>query len=371
MKVPLYDLEAEYRAVGAAAEAACREVLADRRFVLGPKVAALEQALAARLGAPFALGVSSGTDALLVSLMALGIGPGDEVVTTPYTFFATASSIARLGAKPVFADILPDTFNIDPGKAAAKVTARTKAILPVHLFGQCADMGPLLELAAARGIPLIEDAAQAIGAAWRGRPAGALGRAGCFSFYPTKNLGAAGDAGLVTAADAAMAESLRRLRDHGMHPRYYHSAVGGNFRLDALQAAILLVKLPCLDGWTAARRENARRYAALFAAAALPGVAPPPPPAGGFTHVYNQYVVRVPRRDALRAFLAERGIGTEIYYPVPLHLQECFRHLGHRPGDFPESERAAAETLSLPVHPFLAEDQQKWLVDSVAEFYRR
>jgi dTDP-4-amino-4,6-dideoxygalactose transaminase len=316
------------------------------------------------------LGVSSGTDALLIALMAENIGEGDEVITTPYTFFATGGSIARTGATPVFVDIDPATFNIDPERIADKVTPRTRAIMPVHLYGQPADMDPILSLADAKRLTIIEDAAQAIGAEYKGRRAGSIGQYGCFSFFPSKNLGGAGDGGMVVTNDEVKYERLDRLRSHGSKPKYYHQIVGGNFRLDAVQAAVVTVKLKHLDDWTAARQSNAARYIRMLDAAGLTE--------NGFIrvpevvsdrHIFNQFVIRVPQRDELRAFLAEKDIGAEVYYPVPLHLQECFSGLGYEEGDCPEAERAAAETLALPVYAELTEDQQQYVVDMIQAFY--
>ncbi len=370
MKVPLLDLKAQYAAIRSEVEAAMREVVESQVFINGPQVGALETAVAAYCGVPHAVGVSSGTDALLVSMMAEGIGPGDEVITSPYTFFATAGSIVRLGARPVFVDIDPVTFNLRSDLVADAVTPRTRAILPVHLFGQLADMAPILDVAARRNLVVIEDACQAIGAEHAGRRAGAIGDYGCFSFFPSKNLGGFGDGGMVTARDAAKAERVRLLRMHGMHPKYVHRLVGGNFRLDTLQAAVLLVKMRHLDEWTEARRRNAARYEALFAESGLVerGLVQTPR-AVTDRHVFNQYVIRTSRRDALMDHLKAMGIGCEIYYPIPLHLQECFRSLGHGPGDFPEAERAAAETLALPVYPELTDEQARAVVRAIAEFH--
>ncbi len=381
MNVPLLDLKAQYRTLQPQIEAAVAEVFAAQAFILGPKVQAFEQACAAYCGAAHAIGISSGTDALLMALMAEGLGPGDEVITSPYTFFATAGCIARLGATPVFADIEPRSFNIAPQKIAEKITRKTKAIMPVHLYGRAAEMDALNKLAREHQLAVVEDACQAIGTEFRGRRVGALGDYGCFSFFPTKNLGGAGDGGLITTHDPARAARLVALRNHGMEPKYFHKLIGGNFRLDALQAAVLHVKLPHLDGWMAGRRRNAARYAQLFAAAGLTDrvtlPATPCAEAGAadaetcHCHVFNQYIIRVPQRDALRAFLTERGIGTEVYYPLPLHLQECFRYLGHQPGDFPESERAAAETLALPIYPELTDAQAEAVVAAIRDFLRR
>lgn len=370
MNVPMLDLKAQYAALRAEIAAAIGEVIESQVFINGPAVAACEAAVAAYCGTAHAVGVSSGTDALLVSMMAEGIGPGDEVVTTPYTFFATVGSIVRLGARPVFVDIDPATFNLDPTRLDAAVTGRTRAIMPVHLFGQLADMAPVMDVARRRGLTVIEDACQAIGAEHGGRRAGAIGDYGCFSFFPSKNLGGFGDGGMVTTGDPARAERLALLRMHGMKPKYVHAAVGGNFRLDTLQAAVVLTKLRHLDGWTEARRRNAARYDALFAESGLVerGLVRPPL-AVTDRHVFNQYVIRAERRDALMAYLQAQGIGCEIYYPISLHLQACFRHLGYAPGDFPEAERAAKETLALPVYPELSADQTARVVAAVQSFY--
>jgi dTDP-4-amino-4,6-dideoxygalactose transaminase len=367
-RVPLLDLRAQYDSLRGEIDDAIRRVVESQYFILGPEVTALEAEVAAYSGCAHAIGVSSGTDALLVALMALGIEPGDEVVTSPFTFFATAGVIARLGARAVFVDIDPVSYNIDAAQVARALTPRTRAIVPVHLYGRVADMDAIGAIAQHAGVPVVEDAAQAIGARdAHGRRAGAIGDMGCFSFFPSKNLGAFGDAGMVTTNDAARAAQLQRLRVHGSEPKYYHSVVGGNFRIDALQAAVLRVKLPHLDDWSAARRRNAEQYRALFAAAALvPHVRLPEDVPG---HIYNQFVVRVERRDALRAHLATRGVGTEIYYPLPLHLQECFAGLGYRSGDFPHSEQAAHEVLALPIYPELGAGDLEHVVGAVAEFY--
>jgi dTDP-4-amino-4,6-dideoxygalactose transaminase len=369
LKVPLLDLKAQYAEIRLEILETIERVCESQYFILGPEVTALEEEIAGYCGVPFAVGVSSGTDALLAALMAIGLKAGDEVITTPYSFFATAGVVARLGARTVFVDIEPESFNIDSRAVAEKITSRTKAILPVHLFGRCADLDPLLEAARDRDIAVIEDAAQAIGARdSRGRQAGAVGLIGCFSFFPSKNLGAFGDGGMVVTGNAALAETLRVLRTHGSKPKYYHRMVGGNFRLDALQAAILRVKLKYLDDWTAARRRNAARYRELFGKRGLPARVCLPADTPG--HIYNQFVIRVKDRDKLRAQLKDEGIETEIYYPVPLHLQECFRDLGYRKGEFPESEAAADESLALPIYPELTEDQQKVVVAAVQEFFR-
>jgi dTDP-4-amino-4,6-dideoxygalactose transaminase len=363
-EVPLLDLKGQYRALKMELDEAVQRVVASQYFILGPEVSGLEEEVARYCGSAHGVGVSSGTDALLVALMVLGVGPGDEVVTSPYTFFATAGVIARLGARPVFVDIDPGTYNMDAAAAVSAITERTRAIMPVHLYGSMAEMGPLEGL----GIPLIEDAAQAIGSFdAAGRRAGSIGVMGCLSFFPSKNLGGFGDGGMVLTNDDALAVELRKLRVHGMEPKYFHSAIGGNFRLDALQAAVLRVKLRYLGDWMAARRANAERYRALFADAGLGTAVVLPEDEPG--HCYNQFVIRVAERDALRRHLQERGIGTEVYYPVPLHLQECFRYLGHAEGDFPESERAARETLALPIFPELTAEQQEHVVANIAEFH--
>jgi len=373
MNVPLLDLKAQYATIKGELDAAVAEVAASQYFILGPRVAACEEAIAAYSRCAHAVGVSSGTDALLIALMAEGIGPGDEVVTTPYTFFATAGSIARVGATPVFVDIDPVTYNIAPALIEAKITARTRAVIPVHLYGQMADMDPIMELARRRKLVVIEDAAQAIGAEYKGRRAGSIGDYGCFSFFPSKNLGCFGDGGMVVTNDPARAEKLSVLRAHGSKPKYYHKLVGGNFRLDALQAAVVSVKLPHLDGWTAARQRNAARYDELFEAA---GLAAPKGPIGlprivASRHIFNQYVIRTERRDALQAHLKAAGVGTEIYYPVPMHIQECFAGLGHKAGAFPESERAAAETLALPIYPELTDGQLRHVAETIETFFAR
>jgi dTDP-4-amino-4,6-dideoxygalactose transaminase len=370
MRVPLLDLKAQYAPLREEIRQAIDRVCDSQMFILGPEVSALEEELAAFCGARHAVGVSSGTDALLIALMALGIGPGDEVITSSYSFFATAGTVARLGATPVFLDIEASSFNLDPSQVESKITPKTKAILPVHLYGRCAELAPVLAAAKARGIAVIEDAAQAIGAVdGRGRQAGSSGELGCFSFFPTKNLGGFGDGGLVTTNDAVLAESLRVLRVHGSKPKYHHKVVGGNFRLDALQAAVLRVKLKQLPAWTAARRANADRYRRLFNAAGLASQVTLPGDVPG--HIYNQFVIRAGQRDRLQAFLGEQGVGTEIYYPIPLHLQDCFASLGYRKGDLPVSEAAAADSLALPIYPELSEEMQRHVVDSIATFFRR
>ena len=370
-RVPFLDLKAQYAPIRHEVLEAITRLCDTQHFILGPEVEALERELEALLGIPHAVGVSSGTDALLAALMLLGVGEGDEVITSPYSFFATAGSIARLGARPVFVDIAASTFNIDPAGIEAVMTPRTKAILPVHLFGQSAEMEPILEVAASRGIPVVEDAAQAIGARYHDQPVGGLAAIGCFSFFPTKNLGAFGDAGLVTTRDATAARKLRAIRQHGGKEKYHHETVGGNFRLDALQAAVLRVKLPHLEAWTAARQRNADRYEALFSQSGLASTVRVPQRAPGRTHIYNQFVLRVPERDQLRAYLQTQGIGTEIYYPEPLHLQPCFRGLGYAAGSFPVAEAAAREVLALPIYPELSEAQQAWVVEAIQLFFQQ
>jgi dTDP-4-amino-4,6-dideoxygalactose transaminase len=344
---------------------AVEEVFATGRFVLGPANEAFETALAAMLGARHAVGVSSGTDALIVALMALGVGPGDEVVTSPFSFFASAGVIARLNARPVFVDIEPGTFNMDASRLEAALTPRTKAIQPVHLYGQCADLAPMLAIAARRGIPVVEDACQAIGATYEGRAAGTLGAMGAFSFYPTKNLGAAGDAGAVATNDERLAASLKSLRLHGSSATYLHDRVGGNFRLDAVQAAVLNAKLPRLETWNERRRAIARRYAELLADAVRTERIVLPVEVPGRRHVYHQYVVRVADRDGVKRRLAERGVASAVFYPVPLHLQKCFTELGGREGAFPQAERAAREVLALPIFPELTDAEVERVAEAV------
>src|SRR3954469_283550 len=368
MPVPLLDLEAQYRPLRDAILAAITRVCDSQRFIMGPEVDALERELAAQLGVRHAISVSSGTDALLLALMTLGIGRGDEVVTTTYSFFATAGCVSRVGAKPVLVDIDPLTFNIDPAQAVAAITPRTKAIMPVHLYGLAAELDPLMAAADRAGIAVIEDAAQAIGATYKSRPLGGIGALGCFSFFPSKNLGAFGDAGLLTTKDDGLAKQARLLRTHGMEPRYYHHIVGANFRMDALQAAILRVKAPHLAGWTAKRRANATRYRMLFRDAGLLDRVTLPNEPPDRWHIFNQFVVRVADRDGLKAHLDARGIGTEVYYPVPFHLQPCFANLGHRRGDFPRAERAAAESLALPIYGELAAAQQETVVSAIGDY---
>jgi dTDP-4-amino-4,6-dideoxygalactose transaminase len=375
VNVPLLDLTAQYAPLRADILSAIARVADSQQFILGPEVHAFEREMASMLEVEHAVGLSSGTDALIVALTALGVGAGDEVLVPSYTFFGTAGSVHRLGATPVFVDIDPVTFNLDPEAMARAITPATRAVLPVHLFGLCADMARINDIAGRAGIAVVEDAAQAIGARAGDRQAGAWGRAACFSFFPSKNLGAFGDAGLLTTNDAAFAREARLLRNHGMEPKYFHARVGGNFRLDALQAAILRVKAPHLAGWTEARRRNADRYRALFAELGLSQVKLPVEPAG-LTHIYNQFVIRVPRRDALRTHLAAQGIGTEIYYPVPLHRQQCFSGESPRTSEpqnlrtCPVSDEAAATSLALPIYGELTPEQQHAVVSAIAQFYR-
>jgi len=365
--VPLLDLRAQYEPLRDEILAAIVRVCDSQRFIMGPDIAALEEEMARMLGVRHAIAVSSGTDALLLALMALDIKQGDEVVTTTYSFFATAGEVVRLGARPVLVDIDDTTFNIDAELVAAAITPRTKAIIPVHLFGLSADMDPLLEIGARAGVPIVEDAAQAIGATYKSRLLGGIGTFGCFSFYPSKNLGAFGDAGLLTTNDEALAKRARLMRTHGMEPRYHHHVIGGNFRMDTLQAAVLRVKAPHLSAWTERRRSNAHRYMKLFREAGLRDRVTLPLEPADRRHIFNQFVIRHPERDALRRHLAEREIGTEIYYPVPFHLQPCFAYLGYRRGDFPNAERAAEESLALPIYGELTADQQEAVVGAIAE----
>ena len=384
IQVPLLDLKPQYQALKAELDEAMLKVAASQMFILGPAVRELEEKLAAYSGAKHGIGLSSGTDALLIALMACDIGPGDEVVTSPYTFFATGGTIARVGARPIFLDIEPASFNIDVelvrrfleedcerragGLFNRETGGRVRALMPVHLYGQSADMDPLMALARKFGLPLIEDAAQSIGAEYPpGRRSGGIGDIGCLSFFPTKNLGAFGDAGMCVTNDDALAAKLRMLRVHGMEPKYYHAMIGGNFRIDELQAAVLLVKFRHLEAWHEGRRRNAAYYDAAFRKAGLADRVTTPVALPGYRHIYNQYVLRVPDRDRLRAHLGACGIGTEVYYPVSLHMQQCFAYLGYEPMDCPESARAAKETLALPIYPELTEAQLQYVVDSIAE----
>jgi dTDP-4-amino-4,6-dideoxygalactose transaminase len=381
MQVPLLDLKVQFSFIKDEIMKVTEELFDSQQFILGPKVEALEKKIADYCQCRFAVGVSSGTDALILSLMGAGIGRGDLVITTPYSFFATAGSIARLGALPTFVDIDRETYNLDPkdldrkiSSMSSKEKSRLKAAMPVHLYGQCADMDPILDVAAHYGFDVIEDAAQALGAEYachdgRKKRAGSMGNYGCFSFFPSKNLGAFGDGGMVTTNEEGVYERLKIMRVHGSKPKYHHRIIGGNFRLDALQAAVLIVKLKYLEQWTEGRIANAGRYRSLFEASGVSGIELPTEKGG--RHIYNQFVIRVPdRRDELKAYLNDRGVGCEIYYPVPLHLQECFRYLRHDPGDFPVSEEAAERTLALPVYPELTSDQIEYVTDIIVKFYK-
>jgi len=363
LQIPLLDLKAQYASIRDEIKAALDRVVESQRFILGPEVEALEREVAEYSQCRFGIGVSSGTDALLVSLMAIGLKPGDEVITTPYTFFATAGAVARLGGIPIFVDIEPRTFNIDPNQIESKISPRTRAVIPVHLFGQMADMDPIMDIAKRRGLTVIEDAAQAIGAEHKGRRAGSIGHLGCFSFFPSKNLGGFGDGGMVTANEPALAERVKMLRTHGYSSKYHNEVVGGNFRLDAIQAAVLRVKLKYLDRWREGRRRNAALYRELLPTGVLL-----PVESGNRRHIYNQFVIRHKKRDELMSHLKDKGVGCEVYYPVPLHLQECFKALGGKPGDFPHSEMAAMETLALPVYPELTEDMLSYVAATVKQF---
>jgi dTDP-4-amino-4,6-dideoxygalactose transaminase len=369
--VPLLDLREQYRPLRSEILSAITRVADSQHFILGPEVEAFEREMAGRLAVEHAIGVSSGTDALTVVMMALGVGPGTEVITPTYSFFATAGCVCRLGATPVFVDIDPVTFNIDAEGVRRALSRRTRAIVPVHLFGLPANMDAILTIAHAARIPVIEDAAQAIGARYHGQPVGGLGTAGCFSFFPSKNLGGFGDAGLVVTRDAALAQEIRLLRNHGAEPKYIHTRIGGNFRLDALQAAVLAVKVPHLDDWTVARRRNADRYRALIREFDLESQLELPVEPQGLTHIYNQFVIRGDRRDALRAYLTTQKIGTEIYYPVPFHRQECFGDFVRASDEFPVADRAAASSLALPIFGELTAAQQRHVVLSIASFYHR
>ncbi|MDX1435449.1 MAG: DegT/DnrJ/EryC1/StrS family aminotransferase, partial [Anaerolineales bacterium] len=369
--IPLLDLKAQFIEIESEVREAIDSVLDSQRFIMGPEVEALESEVAAYSASAFGIGVSSGTDALLAALMTIDLQPGDEVITTPYTFFATAGSIVRLGGKPVFVDIDSWTYNMDPAGIEAAITEKTRAVLPVHLYGQMANMGPIMDIARRHKLVVIEDAAQAIGAEYRGQRAGSIGQMGCFSFFPSKNLGAFGDGGMITTNNLELADRARLLRNHGYRPKYYNKVVGGNFRLDALQAAVLRVKLRHLDGWTEARQRNSDRYRSLFDETGLASARWSGEPleagegiilpydAGEGRHIYNQFVIRAPRRDALLEHLRGQGIGCEIYYPVPLHLQECFRHLGYREGSMPVSEQASRECLALPIFAGLGKARQE------------
>jgi dTDP-4-amino-4,6-dideoxygalactose transaminase len=388
MKVPLLDLQAQYATIREKVRAAVDDVFESQRFVLGSQVSALEEEIAKLCGVPFAVGVASGTDALLLSLKALGVGPGDSVLTVPFTFFATAGTVVNLGARPIFVDIEPAGFEMDPEKLSSFLerectfslsthtvvhkssNTTVKAILPVHLYGQCADMDEILAIARRYKLPVVEDACQAIGADYGNQKAGAMGDLGCFSFFPSKNLGGAGDGGMVVTSDPQLAERVRLLRTHGAYATYFHSIVGFNSRLDELQAAILRVKLPYLQDWSNARRENALSYGKDFEEAGLKSYVTPPPILPNRSHIFHQYVIRCKMRDALHAFLKAADIGTAIYYPLSLHEQECFRFWGYSASDLPQSHAASKEVLALPIYPELTDYQRHHVVSSIAEFYR-
>jgi len=377
-KVPFFDLSVQLKSIESEIRAALDEVFQTQQFILGAKVQTLEETIARYCLTRYAVGVASGSDALLLALMALGVQAGNEVLLPPFTFFATAGSVSRLGAIPVFVDISQETYNIDVYKIEEKITSKTKAIIPVHLFGQCADMNPLLKIAKEKKLFVIEDAAQALGAEYRpdavseGRRAGQIGDMGCFSFYPTKNLGAFGDAGMVVTDNPSLAEKIRLLRVHGSQPKYFHKQIGINSRLDTIQAAILLVKFKYLEKWTTERQKKAERYQLLFQdlVSSVNGLRLPTIQYQN-RHIFHQYVIRVPERDRLKQYLSEEGIGTDIYYPVPLHLQECYSFLKYRRGDLPNSEKASEEVLALPIYPELTEDQQMAVVDRIKAFYRK
>jgi dTDP-4-amino-4,6-dideoxygalactose transaminase len=388
MNVPLLDLQAQYATIKDKVRAAVDGILESQKFVLGAQVSALEEEIAKFCGVPFAVGVASGTDALLISLKALGVGPGDAVITVPFTFFATAGVVVNLGARPIFVDIEESGFNMDPRKLSAflerectyNLTTRKtvhkssnttiKAIVPVHLYGQCADMDDILAIAQRHGLPVVEDACQAIGATYKDRKAGSIGNLGCFSFFPSKNLGGAGDGGMIVTSNRQLADRVRLLRTHGMHPKYYHAIVGFNSRLDELQAAVLRVKLPYLQEWSEARRQNASKYGSDFLASGLHPYVTPPTVFPNRSHIFHQYVIRCDNRDELQASLKAAGIGTEIYYPVSLHEQECFRYLGYDAGDLSCAHNASKETLALPIYPELSDDQRRYVVSSIAAFYK-
>lgn len=377
MGVPLLDLKAHHEPLHKEIMAVLEQTFQSNAFILGPAVETLENRVATYCQATHGIGVTSGTDALLLALMALGVEAGDEVITPTYSFFATAGVVSRLGAKPVLVDIDATTFNVDPSRIEHAITSKTKAIIPVHLYGQCADMAPIMEIAHRHNLSVIEDAAQAIGSEYRdGRRTCSMGTVGCLSFFPSKNLGCLGDGGMAVTNDPVLAERMKILRVHGSQPKYYHKLVGGNFRLDTIQAAVLNVKLNYLDGWTKHRQENADRYRALFQQSGLVQQGRVRLPEAVYRssgvkhyHIYNQFILRVDRRNDLIAHLKAKGIGAEIYYPVPFHLQECFRYLGHKEGDFPESERAANETLAIPIYPELTTAQQAEVVEGIASFY--
>jgi dTDP-4-amino-4,6-dideoxygalactose transaminase len=366
MQVPLLDLKAQYAKIKSDVLKAIGEVLDSQVCILGPKVEELEKKIAAISDCKFAVGVSSGTDAILASLMSLGIGNGDEVITTPFTFFATAGCIARVGAKPVFADIDPKTYNINPALIEKAITKKTKAIMPVHLYGQMADMGPIMDIAKKHNLYVIEDAAQSISSTYKGKKAGSIGTCGCFSFFPSKNLGSIGDSGMTVTNDEKLAAKMKMMRHHGQGSTYYYDFVGGNFRLDPIQAAALLVKLPYLNKWSGARRKNAEYYNKKFAGT----VVKTPFISSDCQTIYNQYVIRVPNRDKLMEHLKQNGIGCAIYYPLPLHMQKCFDYLGNKKGDFPEAEEAANEVLAIPIYPELTDEMKDYVADAIVSFLK-
>jgi len=371
MKVPLLDLKAQYKSIKNEIDRAVAEVFESQYFINGHQVAECEKAIAGYCNTKFAIGVSSGTDAILISLMAEAIGCGDEVITTDYSFFSTAGCISRTGAKPVFVDIDPTTYNIEPRQIEDKINPRTKAIIPVHLYGQMADMDPIMEIADKYNLIVIEDCAQAVGAEYKGKRAGSIGHYGCFSFFPSKNLGCAGDGGMVTTDDSERARKLKIFRNHGSMPKYYHKYIGGNFRLDTIHAAVVLAKLPYLDSWSQARKTNADNYRKLFNDSDLLGNGVISLPAEvSNRHIFNQFIIRVERREELREFLKTQDVGNEVYYPVPFHLQECFAELGYKQGDFPESEKASNESLALPIFPELTFEQMEYVVDCIANFFK-
>ncbi|MGD9488329.1 MAG: DegT/DnrJ/EryC1/StrS family aminotransferase [Calditrichaceae bacterium] len=368
--VPLLDLKAQYSAIRDEIEPVVKDVIESQYFILGPKVKAFEDNVASYCQSKYALGVSSGTDALLIALMAIDLQPGDEVITTTYSFFATAGCISRMNAVPVFVDVDPESYNIDPSKIEAAITKKTKAIIPVHLYGQLADMDPIMDIAKKNSLYVIEDAAQAIGSEYKdGRRAGSIGHIGCFSFFPSKNLGGFGDGGLVTTDDENLFNKLAYLRNHGAHPKYYHKMIGGNFRLDSLQAVVLDVKLKYLDGWTAGRQKNADYYDAGIKKRNLQSKVKIPVRVEGYRHIFNQYIILVENRDELLKFLQSKNIGCEIYYPVCFHEQECFNYLGYKNGEFPVAEKIAGSSLAIPIYPELTDAQKDYVMDSISEFY--
>ena len=369
-KIPLLDLSKQYAILKNEIHEAIDRVMDSQRFILGPEVTALESTCAKYTDSKFGIGLSSGSDALIIALMVLDIKAGDEVITTPYTFFATVGAIHRVGAKAVLVDIEADSYNIDPAKLEKVITKNTKAIIPVHLYGQSADMKPIMEIAKKHNLYVIEDAAQAIGTEYQGKRVGTIGDIGCFSFFPSKNLGAFGDGGLCTTNDAALAEKLQIFRAHGSKPKYYHKYVGGNFRIDAMQAAILNVKIKYLDSWTKARQENADTYTKLFDQAGLKSKVRTPWVRSGDRHIYNQYVIAVDNRDNLKKYLAENGVETEIYYPLSMHMQECFQYLGYKQGNFPVSEKSSNSTLAIPVYPEVSKNDLEYVVQTISKFYQ-